>query len=110
MTYTFFVLLHATREWLALTRERRRAVVADHLEPLLIRSPELRLRHYDAEAFSAVCSDVMVIETRDPAQHYCFMERLRDSPFLTVPYFDVVQIIPAIEDGFKAFERAEAGS
>lgn len=109
MTYTFFVLLRATPAWLALTRPQRRAVTAEHLEPLLTRSPELRVRHFDAEAFSAVCSDVMLIETRDPAHHYFFMERLRDSLFLTVPYFELVHIVPAIEDGFKAFEGADGG-
>lgn len=28
-------------------------------------------------------------------------------PLLTVPYFEVLQILPAIEDGYVAFERAE---
>lgn len=107
MTYAFFLLLRATPAWLSLSRSQRRAVVADHLTPLLARTEDLRARHFDAEAFSAVCSDVMLIETSDPAHHYGFMERLRDSPLMTVPYFELVQIIPAIEDGFRMFEESE---
>lgn len=107
MHYTFFVLLRATPAWLRLSREQRRAQAAEHLEPLLAPGQGVRLRHFDAEAFSAACSDVMMVETDDPAHHYVFMERLRDSPMITVPYFEVVQIIPAIEDGYIAFERGE---
>lgn len=107
MKYAFFVLIRATPAWLSLTREERRGVVAEHLTPLLARSPELRVRHFDAEAFTTVCSDVMLIETSDPAHHYGFIERLRDTPLMTVPYFALVQIIPAIEDGFRNFEASE---
>lgn len=107
MKYAFFLLLRATPAWLALTRAQRRGVVAEHLTPLLERSPALSTRHFDAEAFSTVCSDVMLVETSDPAHHYHFIERLRDSPLITVPYFELVQIIPTIEDGFRAFEAAE---
>ena len=55
----------------------------------------------------APCSDLMLVETDDPLKHYYFMERLLDSPLLTVTYFEVLQILPAIEDGYVAFERAE---
>lgn len=107
MKYAFFLLLRATPAWLSLTRAQRRGIVAQHLTPLLAQSPELSARHFDAEAFSTVCSDVMLIEASDPAHHYGFVERLRDSPLMTVPYFELVQIIPAIEDGFRRFEEAE---
>lgn len=107
MNYAFFILLRATPAWLALTRAQRRAVVAEHLAPLLTQAEPLRTRHFDAEAFSAICSDVMLVETADPAHHYGFMERLRDTPLMTVPYFEIVQIIPAIEDGFRMFEQSE---
>jgi len=66
------------------------------------------MRYFDAEAFSAACSDVMMIETDDPKHHYFFMERLRDCVLITEPFFEVVQIVPAIEDGYVDFERAEA--
>lgn len=45
-----------------------------------------------------------MVETDDPARHYGFMERLRDTPLLHEPYFEVLQIIPAIEDGYRDYE------
>lgn len=108
MNYVFFVLLRATPAWLRLPRERRRALAAEHLGPLLARNTHIRMRYFDAEAFSAACSDLMTIETNDPRHHYFFMERLRDSPLIAEPYFEVLQIIPAIEEGYVAFEAAEA--
>jgi Darcynin, domain of unknown function len=107
MKYVFFVLLRATSAWLSLTRERRRALSAEHLAPLLKGNDGLKMRYFDAEAFSTACSDVMMIETDDPKNHYFFMEHLRDSPLMSEPYFEVVQIVPAIEDGYIDFEQAQ---
>ena len=56
----FFTLLRATPAWLRLTRERRRALAADHLAPLLAGNPGLTMRYFDAEAFTSLCSDVMM--------------------------------------------------
>lgn len=108
MNYAFFVHLRATTAWLQLPRERRNALTAEHLHPLLGPGAGLAMRYFDAEAFSASCSDVMLVETPDPRAWYFFMERLRDSPLIAHPYFDVVQIVPAIEGGFEAFERHES--
>lgn len=112
MKYVFFVLLRATPAWLRMSRAERRAQSAEYLAPLLAagEGEGLHMRYFDAEAFSALCSDVMMVETDDPQQHYFFMERLRDTPLITEPYFEVVQIVPTIEDGYVAFENAEAGT
>jgi Darcynin, domain of unknown function len=66
------------------------------------------MRYFDAEAFSASCSDVMMITTSDLQQYYDFIETLRDSPMFALPYFRVVQIVPAIEDGYRDFETRQA--
>ncbi len=104
LNHAFFLHLRATPAWLRLTRERRRELAAQTLGAALEASPAVRMRHFDAEAYSGHCSDVMLIETTDPVAHYFFMERLRDSVLLTEPYFEVLQIIPAIEEGYVAFE------
>lgn len=97
MRYAFFMMLRATPAWLKLSGEQRRAVGAEHLIPLLADGTGVRRRHFYAEAFTGDCSDVMMVETDDPRHHYFFMERLRDTPLITEPFFEVVQIIPAIE-------------
>jgi hypothetical protein len=65
------------------------------------------MRYFDAEAFSAHCSDVMMISASDLQQYYDFVETLRDSPMFAVPYFRLVQIIPAIEEGFRGYEARQ---
>lgn len=107
MTYAFFVLLRATPAWLRLSRDERRRQAEQHLSGALSASPGVRIRHFDAEAFSGICSDVLLVEATDPQQHYFFIERLRDTPLINQPYFEVVHIIPAIEDGYRAFEEKE---
>jgi len=55
---------------------------------------------YDVEAFSADCSDIIVYET-DALKEYQFMiDAIRDTEIFTVPYFEIVRILPAVEDGF----------
>ena len=102
--FAIFILLHATEAWLRLPRSERNALAASHIAGPLAQYPALKMRYFDAEAFSAGCSDLMMIETPDLTQYYDFMETLRDSPMIATPYFKLVQIIPAIEGGFRDFE------
>ena len=109
MNYVFFTMLRATPAWLALSRQRRKELGEQVLGPLLqAHAGRLSMRYFDAEAFTAQCSDLMMTETQDPQHHYFFMEQLRDSPLITHPYFEVVQIIPTVEDGYQAYEKTLA--
>src|SRR5436190_8171394 len=105
---TAFILLQATEAWLSLTRQARRELAAAHLGAALTRYPALAMRYFDAEAFSGFCSDVMMVTTSDLQQYHDFIETLRDSPMFAVPYFRLVQIT-AIEDGFRGYEKRQAG-
>jgi len=107
-TYTFFLMLIATEHWLGLSRPERNRLSHDHVGTSLRTFSELRFRYFDAEAFTADCSDLMMIETENLTAYYDFIETLRDSPMFTVPYFRVVRIIPTIEDGFRQFEERAA--
>lgn len=101
----FFILLRALPDWLALDRnERRTAWQTQALLATLADPAKISARFFDAEAFTARCSDVLLIETRDIDAHNDFMEALRDSPVFSKPYFDLVDIIPAIEGGFQRYE------
>ncbi|MCY1126837.1 hypothetical protein OU426_08230 [Frigidibacter sp. RF13] len=105
MTYTFFLLLKARPEWLALPRDRRGILAADAFAASRLNEIG-QVRHFDVEAFSTMASDLMMITTDNPGAYYFAMERLRDTPLLTVPYFDIVAILPAVENGFRQFEAA----
>lgn len=106
MKMTVFLLLRAAPGWLQLGRKERGRVADTALGGL--KSLGVTLRYFDAEAFSARCSDVAMIETDDPKDYYFAMESLRDSPLIAKGYFEVVDIIPAFEDGFRAYEAAHA--
>ena len=104
--YTFFMHLNATRHWLQLTRKQRSEYFTDTLSGILHKYEQVSVRLFDVEAFSAKCSDIVVFETANLRQ-YCFLiDALRDSKMYTVPYFDVVDIIPAVEDGFLLYEAS----
>ncbi|GCE49981.1 darcynin-like uncharacterized protein [Thermosporothrix hazakensis] len=105
MNYSVFVLMTAAPAWLSLSREQRNDMVANTLEPLLREfGATVRVRLFDAEAFTARCSDVMMLETEDLKSYYYFIEKLRDTALIAHPYFIVNDIIPAIENGFRTFE------
>ena len=105
-SYTFFMLLRATPAWLKLPRRERAAFTEREVVPLLARYPAVGLRFYDAEAFSGRCSDVAVWQTDDLRAWSFLIDALRDSPFFAEPYFELLDIIPAIEDGWRAYDRA----
>lgn len=106
MKLTVFLLLKAAPDWLQLDRKERSRVAETALGGL--KPFGVALRHFDAEAFCARCSDVAVIEAESPESYYFAMEHLRDSPLIAGGYFEVTEIIPAYEDGFRAYEAAHA--
>lgn len=103
--FTFFIHLRATPAWLALSREGRAAYVEEAVRPIFARHPAVTARFYDAEAFSGRCSDMAVIEARDLRQYRFLIDALRDEAFFGLPYFEVLEIIPAVEDGYRDYDR-----
>ena len=102
---TFFVHLTATPAWLGLSRPERQDVIASHVDPLLRRHDNVAIRWFDAEAWSAAPSDILVAETDDITAWSDLFEELRDTPLWSVPYFEVERIIPATEDAFIDYEQ-----
>lgn len=101
--FTIFVLLKTTTAWLRLERSER-TKIADEVFSQLFQDENITLRMFDAEAFTTKCTDVAMFQTEDMKQYYFLIERLRDSILITHPYFEIVEIIPTIEDGFRLFE------
>ncbi|KIC22280.1 MULTISPECIES: darcynin family protein [unclassified Leisingera] len=106
MKMTIFLLLHASPSWLRLNRQERGRLAATGLEPFTRNG--LSLRHFDAEAFHADCSDVAMIEAETPEAYYFAIEQLRDTALIAEGYFTVTGIIPAYENGFRSFEATHA--
>jgi hypothetical protein len=98
----FFWLIKATPSWLALPplgAGSRLEFVGKVLPPLLEKYPKVTLRYFDAEAYSTVCSDVMLWTSHDNRQYHGLVEGLRETPFWD-HYFQVVHIIPTLEDQY----------
>ncbi|HKX39886.1 MAG TPA: darcynin family protein [Burkholderiaceae bacterium] len=99
--YTFFMLLQSTSRWRTLSVDEQHA----HHDALLMQVfegyPELKLRHFDSTAFAGRCSDVLLWETTDVAQYYHAVEWLRDRGPLGAQWFEVVDVIPAVEDAWR---------
>ncbi|WLT30699.1 darcynin family protein [Geothrix sp. PMB-07] len=106
---TCFLLVNALPAWLRLSRAERQRLFESELLSLVPKHPGLTLRFFDAEAYSAVCSDILMIQPPDARALHFFMEGLRDSALLTEPYFEVRHIIPCLENGFQEYEKALAG-
>lgn len=105
-TYTFFVHLSTRKEWLQLNRDDRNSYFAQLKQEVFAKYPDVLIRLFDAEAFTTFCSDIAMFETANIQSYYFLIEELRDSKIYTEPYFDVISILPAIEDGFLEFEEA----
>jgi hypothetical protein len=104
---TFFMHLRSCAAWLALSRQARADFIAATVRPILARYPDVRLRFYDAEAFTGRITDVAVFETTNLRAYYFLIDALRDTPFLGLPYFEVIEIVPAIEGGYQEYSDAE---
>jgi len=103
--YTFFVHLNARKEWLRLDRNDRNSYFAQLKHEVFAKYPDVLIRLFDAEAFTTFCSDIVMFETANIQNYYFLIEELRDSKIYTEPFFDVISILPAIEDGFLEFEE-----
>jgi hypothetical protein len=105
--FSIFLQVRATSHWLSLSRDQRSTIFQTHVLRHFQSDSTLRMRYYDAEAFHARVSDLMLIETEDLKAYYFFIEKLRDSPIFTENYFELVDIIPAIENGFQEYEATQ---
>lgn len=95
MTQTYFLLLTALPAFLAIPRAERDALAQAELS----RAGLGGARFFDAEAFCARCSDVMMVEGMTPEAFHRAIEILRDGPVYTTPWFRLEAVIPTLENG-----------
>ena len=107
--YTYFMLVRTTPQWLSLSRDARMTFADKVFKPVVGKFPAVSLRCFDAEASNARCTDVLMWETTDPAQYNFMVDALRDTPMCSVPYFEIVDIIGAVEDSYAAYDEHVLG-
>lgn len=102
--FAVFVHLKAEPAWLALSRDERRRITSQEIQPILEKYKDVSHHHFDAEAFSGRSSDIEMFVTPDLRRFYALFEEFRDSSLISKPYFTIVDIFPTLADGYKAFE------
>lgn len=105
---TVFMLLKAQPSWLRLSRQARQDFLAAEVAPILARYPAVSLRFFDAEGFTGRCSDVAVWQAGDLKSWSFLMDALRDTAFFAEPYYEVVDIIPALEEAYAEYDAEAA--
>lgn len=101
LTHTLFMMVKTTNAWLARSPQERFAYLGASIEPILKQHPAVKMRFFDSEAFSSRVTDVIVWETQQLREYQAVVEKLRETEFWGT-YFDVVEIIPAIENAYAA--------
>ncbi len=106
MNHVYFIHVRTMSAWLKLSRDKRRKLAEQHLYEPLGQYPDLKMRYFDAEAFTGRVTDIMMFETPSPEAYYFYIEGLRDSPLIADEYFEIVDIIPTLEEGFQSYEAS----
>jgi hypothetical protein len=96
-----FMLVKSTRRWLDLPTVERMRFLKEQMGPILAARPEVTLRYFDAEAFTARASDVLLWETADLSAWQWVCDHLRESLFWD-HYFEVIDILPSLEANYFA--------
>jgi hypothetical protein len=99
VNHAFFMHVRTTTSWLKLSPKERFAFVGEVIRPLLKKHPKVSMRFFDAEAFSAEVSDVILWETPQVMAYQAVVEDLRETMFWGT-YFEVVGIVASVENGY----------
>ena len=91
---TVFFLVKTSPEWLGFTFETRLGHARSTFQPILDEfKGTVRLKWYDVEFYTAIVTDIWVIEAADHHNYQLFCEKLRETPFWD-RYFLVNSILP----------------
>ena len=96
---TVFFLVRAEPAWILLSPAERQQFVVAVLGPILSKHRQVRLRFFDAEAWHARVSDILMWEFADERAYRSLVEHLRETRFWG-HFFSVREIIACVEDGY----------
>ena len=99
LVFTIFLMLQTQGPWLDKSPEERFAFLETTVKPILMKHPDVSMRFYDSEFYNSRVTDVAVLETANLDSYHSFVEDLRETPFWG-RYFDVVEVIPAVENAY----------
>jgi Darcynin, domain of unknown function len=111
VTLTVFMLVKTNPEWLGFPIDERFRLLAEHVEPIVQKHrPQVRLRFFDIEFYSARVTDLWMWEASDHHAYELLVEDLRETPFWD-RYFQIVEILPGVENAYATnYDRAALGA
>jgi hypothetical protein len=102
LNYVYFMLVKTTNTWLQFSVKERFKFLEETISPILQKHPTVAMRFFDSEAFSGRYTDVLLWETSDVQDYQSLVEDLRSTLFWGT-YFEIMEIIPAIENAYALF-------
>jgi hypothetical protein len=106
LNHVFFMLVKTTIAWLQLSAKERFEFLDASIAPILQQHPSVKMRFFDSEAFSGRYTDVLMWETAEVKDYQFLVEKLRETLFWET-YFEIVEIVPAIENAYALFYEVE---
>jgi hypothetical protein len=102
LNHAYFMLVKTTNTWLQFSVKERFKFLEETIAPILQKHPAVAMRFFDSEAFSGRYTDVLLWETSDVQDYQSLVEDLRSTLFWGT-YFEIIEIIPAIENAYALF-------
>ena len=91
-TYCYIVSIKATPDWLRIARKERiqhwagvRSIVQEFEE-------RVSFEYYDADAFHATHSDMIICETGDIADYHHMWDRIKDTAIFAYGYYSISDV------------------
>ncbi|MBD0379560.1 darcynin family protein [Paenibacillus sedimenti] len=104
MNHCFVVLLEVDHTWLALPREARREYASELYEIIGHHADEVKVRYFDADAFSGKCTDFVICETQHIAAYYNMWEALKDTQAFSGGFYRIKDVIYGIQNAYQTYE------
>lgn len=106
LNHVYFMLVKTTNTWLQLSIKERFKFFETAISPILKKYPAVNMRFFDSEAFSGHYTDVLMWEASDVKDYQFIVEELRETLFWGV-YFEIVEIVPAIENAYALYYEVD---
>jgi len=88
----FVVSLKATPGWLKLSRESRDGHWSKVRDILSEFSGRVSFQYYDADAFHAAHSDLVICETQDITDYHHMWDRIKDTDIFAEGYYEITDV------------------
>lgn len=106
LNHVYFMLVKTTTTWLQTPIKERFGFLETTIAPILKKHPSVKMRFFDSEAFSGRFTDVLMWETAEVQEYQFLVEKLRETLFWGT-YFEIIEIVPAIENAYALYYEVE---